>query len=109
MNRVSAQSNWLVVRPSVECLVLIFKIKQNKKPVYFEEKFGKQFQRTTRLSTGNGIRLDQKIRNKLSQQSFSYRSLCAWNDLLREIRLIEKLPEFKRRLKSWTKSKIAVT
>ena len=42
MNRVSAQSNWLVVRPSVECLVLIFKIKQNKKPVYFEEKLSPQ-------------------------------------------------------------------
>ena len=105
------QIGWLSVRQlSVfHCLVLIFKIKQNKKPVYFEEKFGKQFPRITRLSTGNGIRLDQKIRNKISQQNFSYRSVCAWNDLPREMRLIEKLPEFKRRLKSWTKSNIAVT
>ena len=105
------QLGWLSVRQLVvfHNLVIIFKTKRTNKPIYFEKKFNKEFPRITRLGTGNGIRQEQKIRNKLSQQNFSYRAVCTWNELPREIRLIERLPEFKKKVKEWTRRNIAVT
>ena len=104
------QLGWLSVRQLAyfHSLVLIYKTKQNGKPVYFKEKFSKEFPRVTRLSTGNGIKVEQKIRNRLSKPNFSYRSVCHWNELPRELRVIQKLPEFKRRLKEWTKQNVAI-
>ena len=105
------QVGWLSVRQLgvFHSLVLIYKTKQNKKPVYFSEKFGIEFPRVTRLSTGNGIIVDQKVKNNLSKLNFSYCSVCVWNDLPREIRTSQTLPEFKSKLKKWTKLNIAVT
>ena len=105
------QLGWLSVRQLgvFHSLVLIYKTKQNEKPVYFSKKFGKEFPRVTRLSTGNGIRVDQKVRNNLSKLNFSYRSVCVWNELPREVRTSQTLPEFKSKLKEWTKLNIAVT
>ena len=65
--------------------------------------------RDTRLSTGNGIRVDKKIRNQLSKQNFSYRAVDIWNKLPQEIRLFRKLPKFKQKLKEWTKRNVPVT
>ena len=105
------QLGWLSVRQlSVyHSLVQIFKTNQEKKPAYFHAKFSRQFPRDTRLSTGNGIRVDKKIRNQLSKQNFSYRAVDIWNKLPREIRLIRKLPKFKQKLKEWTKRNVPVT
>ena len=76
--------------------------------MYFQAKFSKPFPRVTRLSTGNGIRVEQTIRNKISKLNFSYRSVSDWNELPRELRLIQKLPQFKTKLKQWTKENVAV-
>ena len=105
------QLGWLSVRQlSVYHSILqIFKTKQEKKPAYFNAKFSRQFPRDTRLSTGNGIRVDKKIRNQLSKQNFSYRAVDIWNKLPREMRLVRKLPKFKQKLKEWTKRNVSVT
>ena len=40
------------------------------------KKFEKKFGRTTRLSTGNGIKQDEQIKNKTAKQNFSFRAVC---------------------------------
>ena len=104
------QLGWLSVRQlaAYHSLVLISKIKESGKPVYFEAKFKNPYPRVTRLSIGNQIWVEQKIRNRISKLNFSYRTVCDWNELPRELRLVKKLPEFKDKLKEWTKKNVAV-
>ena len=105
------QLGWLSVRQLgvYHSLIQIYKTKQTKKPAYFSSKFDREFHRNTRLSTGNGIYVDKKIRNKTSKLNFSYRAVDLWNKLPRDIRFIGKLPKFKYKLKEWRKRNIPVT
>ena len=43
-------------------LVMIFKMKKAVKPLYFAAKFNKKFKRIKRMSTGNGIKQEQRRR-----------------------------------------------
>ena len=66
---------WLSVRQLVvyHSLLLLFKIKRDKKPVYFYQKFSRQFHYGTRLADSGGIRFDHKVTNEISKENFSYK------------------------------------
>ena len=97
------QCGWLSVHQLVHyhSLVLVFKIRDVNKPKYFCDKLKSEFCRETRLATGGGIRKNQKIKHKTTQQSFIPRTVDIWNKLPQDLRLTPTLPKFKKKLKLW--------
>ena len=104
------QCGWLSVKQlSVfHSLVLVYKVKSDKKPFYLYDRLGHEFSHNTRLMEGNGVRDTGKQHSELHRTSFIPRSIRDWNSLPHNIRLCTKLPEFKKRLKVWVKSNIEI-
>ena len=104
------QLGWLSIRQLVvfHDLVLVYKTKKDKKPVYLYEIFSKQFGYKTRAATANKIVQSLKPESEEKKKSFVYRSLMEWNLLPSEIKNIEKLDKFKIEAKKWIKTNIEV-
>ena len=100
-----SQLGWLNVWQLVvfHSLMLIFKAKQDKKPVYLHSQISAPFKVNTRLAVNNGIRDTRRTKSTLGKQSFIPRSIMQWNNLPMDIRSISSMPKFKSRLKSWVK------
>ena len=79
--------------------MLIFKAKEDKKPVYFHSQISAPFNVNTRLAVNNGIRETRKIKLTLGKQSVIPRSISQWNNLPMDIRAISARTKFK----SWVK------
>ena len=62
-------------------MVQLYKIKQDRKPVYLSDKISREFQQKTRLATGNGIREAEKIKSDERKKSFIPRATKNWNSL----------------------------
>ena len=99
------QLGWLSVRQMIvfHSLVLIFKAKLEKKPVYLHGQISATFNVKTRLAVNNGIRETRKIKSTLGKQSFIPRTISQWNSLPWNIRSISSLVHFKTNVKSWVK------
>ena len=80
-------------------LVLAYKIRLEKTPFYFDEKFNTQFCRVTRLATEGGFRKNVTNKLTLSQNSFIPRTVDAWNQLPSDIRLPKNVVQFKKVVK----------
>ena len=66
------QCGWLSVRQIVHyhSLLLLFKIKLQGKPEYFQDQFSTQFPYMTRLATGMGIRREEHNLHDVTKTSF---------------------------------------
>ena len=103
------QCGWLSVRQMIfyHSMVLVFKIKQERKPTYLHEKLSKVFICSTRLASSNAIKKTEKIDSDLRKDSFVPRSSTEWNSLPTKIRNLKELKNFKTELRSWIKKNVS--
>ena len=104
------QCGWLSIRQLniYHNMLQVYKIKTTGRPVYFHEKFTRQFGANTRLATTNGIKLDQRVKSELAKNNFTYKSVKQWNELPVKIRQSTTLTTFKKDLKVWIKENIDI-
>ena len=104
------QCGWLSVRQLIiyHSLLMIFKIKTDKKPVYFHQKISKQFNYKTRFASDNSVKIDQQVKKEISQQKFLYKFSKQWNELPSEIKHEQNVKQFKVKLKLWVRSNVPV-
>ena len=104
------QCGWLSVKQLVvfHSLVLVYKIKSDKKPVYLYDKLGHEFSYRTRIADAHGIRQTGRLNSELNRKSFIPRSINHWNSLPHGIRLTLKLDDYKMKLKGWVKDNIEI-
>ena len=102
------QCGWLSVKQLVEyhSLVMIFKAKSDKKPVFMEKAISKTFQYRTRASTSGCILENEKISSDISKESFLIKSTRMWNRLPPHVKQAETLQKFKWKLKGWIKENV---
>ena len=100
------QCGRLTVRQMVNfySLVLMFKIRLNKKPTYLYEKVSVKYGYRTRLATSGGIRENMLFSTELAKTTFINRTIKIWNMLPVDLRSARSEPQFKKRLKLWIKS-----
>ena len=105
------QCGWLSIKQLVvfHSLILVFKIRHDKKPVYLANKLGQDFSHNTRFSRENRICLNRNFEYDLTMQSFIPRATASWNSLPATIRLSPNLNIFKQQVKSWVKTNIEIT
>ena len=84
-------------------IIMTYKIIQDKNPAYFQDKFSTHFPYRTRIAKNNAIHISSDFENelKLADNSFRWRASALWNKLPPDMRIIPKLPKFKRKLKKW--------
>ena len=104
-NIMLSQVGWLNVKQMItyHSLVLIFKAKQDRKPVYLYNQISTSFNFNTRLAVTNGINDQRRINSNLGKQSFLPRTVVLWNKLPPDIRSLTNLLKFKAALKPWVK------
>ena len=88
---------------------MLFKMRKDKKPVYFYDKISTAFGYSTRLATTHGIRCNTMISTELTKNSFLNRTTETWNKLPVEIRSITTIREFKKKIKIWVKDSTNIT
>ena len=98
------QCNWLSVKQLIffHTALLVWRVKNTENPVYINSKF--QPSRTRTSDQGN-LRLPV-VEYSLSRKSFMVRSASVWNSIPPEIRNINTIGTFKKKLKEWTKFNI---
>ena len=104
------QFGWLSVRQLImfHSLVTVFKIKQDGKPIYLNEKLSRSFNYETRLSKTNAIRKTEKIGSDYRKLSFIPRSSNQWIIPPAKIRNLTELKHFKTELRSWIKKNVSI-
>ena len=92
---------WMTVNQLVQyhTLLTIFRIRSSKEPEYLAQSL-------TNDSRGGRIMLP-RFALQISQRSFTYRGAVQWNNLPREMRNLDKIGEFKSRLKLWLHANVA--
>ena len=98
------QCGWLSMNQLIayHSLVLVYKIRTERKPHYFCERFNTEFSRETRLATSDGIRVMQKNRLSLTKSGFRVRASADWNLLPQDVRRSKDILCFKRSVRAWT-------
>ena len=104
------QCGWLSVQQLVHyhSLMLVYKMKLQGKPEYFQERFSSEFPYSTRLATGLGIRRVENIQYEASKSSFVPRTSRIWNLLPLQLRTARNEKQFKAKLKPWILDNIPV-
>jgi hypothetical protein len=104
------QCGWLSVRQMVfyHTMVQLYKIRQDKKPVYLHDKISKSFQQNTRLAMGNGIKETEKIKSDERKKSFIPRATKTWNSLPVSLRSFVNIKIFKKELKNYVKKNVKI-
>ena len=104
------QCGWLSVRQMVfyHTMVQLFKIKQDRKPVYLSEKISNEFQHKTRLATGNEVRETEKVKSDERKKSFIPRATKQWNSLPVSLRSFVTLKQFKKELKVYVRRNVNI-
>ena len=99
------QCGWLSVRQLVffHSVVQIFKTIMTTYPKYIYSKLCSEFPYNTRLAQSDSVRMgpDFKSKLELTEKSFMNRATVSFNKLPPEIRKIEKLENFKEKLRKW--------
>ena len=103
------QCGWLSVQQLVEyhSLVLVFKSKLEKKPVFLQKYLSKPFNYRTRASSTGCIVLNEKTTSDISKDSFLLKSTKMWNLLPPHIKQAATHQEFKWKVKAWIKLNVA--
>ena len=108
------QCGWLSMNQLVvyHSLVLLFKTKMDKKPVYLYEHIGDQPGRTTRQEADRvGVHLLRDTRNfktETAKKTFIPRAVQGWNNLPTSLREQTSLVLFKKQLRLWTTENIQI-
>ena len=84
-------------------LVLLYKAKHDKKPVYLYSKISQAFCVNTRLGISDEIKETIRFTSTLGQQSFIPRTIKQWNSMPGDLRSASSLPIFNAKAKMWTK------
>ena len=97
------ECGWLSVNQLIlyHSLILIYQVKNSRKPHYFSEKLNAGFSRETRLATSDGIRLMQRNRLSLNKSGFRFRASQQWNSLPVDVRRSKNIQCFKKNLRAW--------
>ena len=97
------QCGWFSINQLVEYhnLLLVFKVKNVKKPVYLYKIASKSFPYETRAARANNIVENQQTSRDTTKQGFVFKSSKSWNSLPSHIKLETKLLKFKILLKNW--------
>ena len=97
------QCGWLSVNQLIiyHSLILIYQVKNSRKPQYFSEQLNAGFSRETRLATSDGIRLRQRNRLSLNKSGFRFRASQQWNSLPVDVRRSKNVQSFKQNLRAW--------
>ena len=90
-------------------LVLVYKIKSNKKPEYLRRQLNFDFPYRTRLASGLGLRRQEKYKYDVTRGSFVPRTTATWNRLPDSIRSSQTVNTFKHKVKLWIKQNISLT
>jgi hypothetical protein len=104
------QCGWLSVNQMVHfhSLTLVYKMKQEKTPKYFQSKFDSSFPYDTRLSAEAGIRRTETYNREVTKTSFVPRTATLWNTLPPNIRTASTLKIFKDKLKPWVQKTLPI-
>ena len=104
------QVGWLSIKQLAvyHKLISIFKIKENRKPVYLSEKISTDFNYQTRQATGSSLKVNKTPKSGTAKESFVHSSTVLWNTLPMNLRNTQKLTNFKTGLRSWVKETIPI-
>ena len=112
VKKLLSDCGWMSVRQLVAYhrVLLLFKIKQEGKPRYFEGKFTSNSNPLyrTRFQDDGGIRKERVYQHKESKSSFVPSSIDIWNNLPVHLRKSENVKVFKTKLKSWVKTSVEI-
>ena len=102
------QCNWLSVRQlaTYHTALQVFKTKQWHSPDYIDKRFSAAFPYNTRAAKTEQIRILQEVEYATTSQSFMVRSIKLWNSLPVELRVINKIEQFKPKLRKWVKENV---
>ena len=102
------QCNWLSVRQMIVYydILMVFKIRKDKKPIYLYEKLSDKYAYETRFAANNEIRQVQLPQSEISRTAFVNRSISSWNRLPKEVTDNTNEEAFKTCLRSWVKNNI---
>ena len=89
-------------------LILVYKIRRDKKPVYLFNKLSRTNYYNTRLMTKNSITPPDTLKTNIAKTSFINRAIKQWNDLPEELHSVNTLDSFKMKVRTWVKQKISV-
>ena len=90
-------------------ILLVFKIRKDKKPIYLYEKLSNKYVYGTRFAANNEIHQVQLPQSEISRTAFVNRSITSWNRLPKEVTDNKNDGAFKSCLRSWVKSNIEPT
>ena len=112
VKKLLSDCGWMSVRQLVAYhrVLLLFKIKQEGKPRYFEGKFTSNSNPLyrTRFQDDGGIRKERIYKHDESKSSFVPSSIDIWNNLPVHLRKSENVKVFKTKLKSWVKTSVEI-
>ena len=102
------QCGWLSINQLIvyHSLVLVHKIRKERKPVYLADKLAINFNYRTRLASSNGIRMCEKLESDMRKDSFVPRTSFEWNLLPVTLRNTKEIKTFKTDLRSWIKMNV---
>ena len=107
-----SQCGWLSVKQLVKfhSLVLLFKVKTDKKPVYIFNHIGTQAGRNTRQEadriSANFLKDARNLETGTARKTFIPRTVDDWNELPDEIRAAVSQQVFKRKLRTWVQGNV---
>ena len=87
-------------------ILMVFKIRKDKKPVYLYEKLTNRYAYGTRYAATNEIRQVQLPKSEITRTAFVNRSITSWNRLPKEVTDNKSDMAFKSSLRSWVKNNI---
>ena len=89
-------------------LVLMFKILQDRKPIYIHSQVSTSFARRTRLARGGAIRETRTFEKDAGISSFIPRTTKRWNELPVDMRNSVNLNSFKQKVRLWVRNNIEI-
>ena len=86
----------------------MFKVIQDRKPVYIHSQVSTSFARRTRLARGGAIRAMRTFEKDAGKSSFIPRTTKRWNELPVNIRNSVNLKSFKQKVRLWVRNTIEI-
>ena len=104
------QVGWLSVHQLFvyHSILLLYKVKQNEKPSYLNEKFSRDFKYRTRQAASNDFVVTETPKSEIGRKSFVNTSRKLWNSLPTELKRTSQLSSFKNELRDWTMKNISI-
>ena len=75
---------------------------------YLHQKIANEHSYRKRLATTNNVLNEPNYRLELTNNSFRWRSAKLWNQIPNEIKMIDKVGSFKKKLKDWVVKNIDI-